>query len=998
MKQLFAFLLLCAATSAFAQNPDAIPGRLLVLISHDDAGRVEEMFASKIPSLKDPQSLAINQSEIPSSFFVLPKDVKVEKFRPLVAQHSVANPILRQTLNPILFYKTLDLGVKIIETPEIARLRKAEDRVSRWFEIVYTGNISPEAVAATMKKSASVEEVTPRYRSYPLVYTPNDSLYNLQYAPPQMSAGPAWDIVRGDTNMLIAVIDIGTDWTHKDLRDAIYTNYGETGTDSLGYDKRANGVDDDNNGFVDDWHGWDFGGFDGLSPDNNPMSGGADHGTHTGGIMCASGNNKTGVTGIAFGARLLPIKAGDNGGGTVDYGYEGIVYAADMGASVANNSWGGTTRSPAEQDLVEYATSKNCAVVGASGNSSAFQDFYPASYKGVLSTGANDPGGNWASYSNFGPYVDLSAPGTAVLSLIPANGYKSNTGTSMAAPNAAAALALVRKKYPYMPPEQAMEQLRAATDTFTVEPYKVGYTGRGRVNIYRAVKDTTLYSARIDYVEILDENANGILEPGEKADVVIHVRNYLTRVENLQAKVELYMGNEAVALSTSLVNFGSGNTLDLIQNLQGSLKVTAADTAAPNTKALVRVTFYDNPTGYGPDYDHFSFIVNPAYLDLNKNELTVTFDSKANIGYNDPPMNNQGNGFLWREAPEHISPSGRSILWQAGLMVGTSSERLVSGAPSADGYNSDQNYDIVTPIKNIAPDKPNAAQELITEYADSNASVENEVGVHVVQRSYAFTEGASSRAVVIDYLLRKRETASGEGLNDATSIAMFMDWDIGLSGTINTAHLASDGITSITRRLEDNYPVVAVRLISELPDGAERQFYAIDNDGTNGSVSTYGGFDRSEKWYTMIIPRLSAGPGDVATVIGLKNVPMETLDSLRMTYVIALGETEADALASVDKARDEFYATVSVTPERPQAESMSVTPNPFSSRLHLQWNGDEAAKSVVSIIDVLGRELLRKEVTGNEVTLTGLKLTKGSYIISVVTSDGVYVGRVFGGE
>lgn len=998
MKQLFTFLLLCAATSVFAQNPDVIPGRLLVLISHDDAGRIEEMFASKIQSLKDPQSLAITSSEIPSSFFVLPKDITVEKFRPLIPQHSVANPILRQTLNPILYYKTLGQGAKFWETPEIARLRKAEDRVSRWFEIVYTGNVTPEALAATISKSASVEEVTPRYRSYPLIYTPNDSLYNQQYSAPQMSAGLAWDIVKGDTNMLIAVIDIGTDWSHKDLRDAIYTNYGETGTDTLGYDRRANGIDDDNNGFVDDWHGWDFGGFDGLSPDNNPESGGADHGTHTGGIMCATGNNKTGVAGIAFGARLLAIKAGDNSGGTVDHGYEGIVYAADMGASVANNSWGGTTRSPAEQDLVEYATSKNCAVVAASGNRGAFEDFFPASYKGVLSTGANDPGGNLATYSNFGPYVDLSAPGTGVLSLAPGNSYKSNTGTSMAAPNASAALALVRKKYPYMTPEQAMERLRAATDTFTVEEYKKGYTGRGRVNIYRAVKDTTLYSARIESVNILDENANGILEPGEKADVVIHVRNYLSRVENLVAKVELMMGNEEVTLSTNLVTFGSGNTLDLIQNLQGSFKVTAEDTAEPNTKALVRVTFFDNPTGYGPDYDHFTFIVNPAYLDLNKNELTVTFDSKANIGYNDPPNNNQGNGFLWREAPEHISPSGRSILWQAGLMVGISTDRLVSGAPSADGYSSDQDYDIVTRIKNIAPDKPNAAQELITEYADSNASFESEVGVNVIQRSYAFTEGPSSRAVVVDYLLRKRETASGAELNDTTSIAMFMDWDIGLSGAINTARLADDGITAITKRLEDNYPVVAVRLISALPEGAQRQYYAIDNDGTNGSVSTYSGFDRSEKWYTMIIPRLAAGPGDVSTVLGLKNVPMKTLDSLRMTYVIALGETEADALASVDKTRDLFYGTVSVTPEKPQAESMSVTPNPFSSRLHLKWNGEQGAKSVLSIIDVLGREVLRKEVMGNEVMLTGLALVQGQYLIRVVSGGAVYVARVVGGE
>jgi serine protease len=998
MKQVFAFLLLLAAGALFAQNHDVIPGRLLVLVTHDDAGKFEELFASALPSLKDPQSLSIADNDKLRSLIVLPKDVLVEKFRPLVPQHSVANSPLRVSTNPILFYKTANQGIKIVETPELARLRKAEDRVSRWFEIVYTGSVTPEALAATVKKSASIEEVTPRYHSYPLIYTPNDSLFLQQYAPPQMSAGFAWDIVKGDTNTLIAVIDIGTDWSHKDLRDAIYTNYGETGTDSEGLDKRANGIDDDNNGFVDDWHGWDFAGYNGLSPDNNPVSGGSDHGTHTGGIMCASGNNKTGVCGIAFGARLLPLKAGDNGGGTVDHGYQAIVYAADMGASVANNSWGGTTRSPAEQDLIEYATAKNCAVVGASGNNGAFQDFYPASYKGVLSVAGSDPGGNFASYSNFGPYLDLAAPGTAVLSTVPGDTYRVSTGTSMAAPNAAAALALVRQKYPYMSPEQAMEQLRAATDQYVVEEVKKGYTGRGRVNIHRAVKDTVLYSSRIERVEILDENGNGILEPSERADIVIHARNYLARVENLNAEVSIMMGNEAVDLSTPSVHFGSGNTLDLIQNLQGSLKVTAFANAAPNTKVLVRVTFYDTPSGYGPDYDYFTFIVNPAYLDLNKNDLTVTFDSKANIGYGDPPMNNQGSGFLWSAAPEHISPMGRSLLWQAGLMVGISTDRLVSGAPSADGYSSDQNYRIVSPIRNIIPDKANAVQELVTTYADSNASFENEVGVQVTQRSYAFTEGASSRAVVIDYLLRKRETTSGASLNDSTSIALFMDWDIGLSGAINSAKLYYDGMTAITKRLEDNYPVVAVQLISGLPPGAERQYYAIDNDGSNGSVSTYGGYDRSEKWYSMIIPRLAAGPGDVSTVIGLKNVPMKTLDSLRMTYVIALGETEADALASVDKARDEFYGTVSVRDEKVTESGLLVSPNPFGSRLTLKWNGDANAKSTVNILDILGREILRKEVIGNETTLTGLKLTKGSYVVRVVTGDGVYLGRVVGGE
>ncbi len=989
MKKFFVLLFALVASHSFAQISEAIPGKVLVLIRAENADEIEQMFRplTETPDFKDPQKLAIVDEAKIRELFVLPNEIQVTMLRPYIPQHSIANQNLRQHLNPILWYKVLG-GQKIFETPQIAALRQAEGRVSRWFELHYTGNMSPEVLIATIRKSAIVEEAEPRY-SRKLLFIPNDSLFSQQYAPMLMRAPEAWETVRADSSIIVADIDNGTDWTHPDLRNAIWVNYEEMGFDIDGNDKRANGIDDDGDGFVDDWHGWDFGGFDGNSPDNNPGPRTANHGTHTAGILAASGNNKTGVCGIAFGAKLIPIKASDDGGGSIDYGYDGMVYAADHGAIVANNSWGGTTRSNAEQDIINYATAKNCAIVAASGNNGHYEDFYPASYKNVLSVGANDPNGSVASFTNYGTHVDVTAPGTAVLSTIPVATYSQQTGTSMSSPNAAGALALVRKKFRYYEPAQAMERLRTTGDFVDIDATRKDLTGHGRVNILRAVSDSIFYSARIEGVDIHDGNDN-VLISGESGDLVVNVRNYLGSVKDLRAKVEILSANEYVSFNTSSLDFGAANTLDLIQNLDAHFTANVAEIVPPNTVVLVKLTFTDGKVGYGPDVDYFSFVINPAYQDLNTNNLTVTFDSKGDIGYNDPPNNSQGNGFQWTKAPETISAKGKSVLWQAGLMMGINEERLVGAAPS-EGNFSTQDFAIIKPIKYVTPDHPNAAQELTTIFDDSNAknvidsttTNYHDVGITATQRSYSFIKGASADAVVVDYILKKRATISGIQPTDATSVALFMDWDIGLSGANNSAYLASDGQTAIMKRNDEGYPFVGIRLISALPKSSSLQYYAIENNGSNGSVSTYGGYDLSEKWITLTQDRHTAGPGDVSEVYGLRNVPMLSSDSVQLTYVMALGINEASLLQSIESAKQEWFNTTGVKPISYEEHQLTAYPNPFKDVLHLIWENTNGELSTITITDVIGRTLYQATTAENQIDIKNAHLPSGEYFIRV---------------
>lgn len=979
------FLSICALV--LRAQTEAIAGRALFVVKEEYEQVFSEAFASQVSESKqfDPQKARIADGKSIAELLGLPASVKPTALKPFAPQHSVALPELRRRTNPILW--TRGQSIRVAETETIARLRQAESRVSRTFELIYEG--SAEAAMTALKKSGMAETVEPRYRRYPQ-YTPNDSLFPQQWALPLIHAPEAWNIVKGDPSLMVAVVDVGTDWEHPDLRDAIFINGGETGIDEDGYDKRANALDDDGNGFIDDWHGWDFAGTAGDAPDNNPTAY-ASHGTHTGGIMAASGDNKTGVAGVAYGAKLLALKASDEGGASIDFGYDAMIYAADMGALSVNNSWGGSTRSEIEQDIVNYVTAKNCVVVAASGNNGLYQDFFPASYKGVLSVASNDPGGGVSGFANYGTKVDVSAPGNGVLSTVPSYwGYYSTlTGTSMASPHAAGAIALVRKQFPEYDALQAAERLRATADVVEVDPSREDLTGKGRINLFRAVsRDSIAYSARLEKFDLFDDNGNRILESGESAAIVLSARNYLAPLQNLRAQIEIINGAEHVQKTATFLNLGPANTLEVVQNIQGTFVVTASASTPPNTRVLVKVTFFDPfVMTYLRDVDYFSFTVNPAYQDLNANNLIVTLDSKGSIGFNDPPVNNQGSGFQWRNAPPQITAKGRSVLWQAGLMAGIDAGHLIASAPSEFEGFSDQDWRIEKTIRYVAPPSHiRAAQELDAAYSDDNYDTVSQVGFRVDQHSFAFTSGLAANAVVLDYLLTKRPTPLGAQPTDETAVALFMDWDIGLSGANNRAYLDADNRTAITDRLEAGYPVVGVKVISDIPTGAELQYYALNNDGSDGSVSTYGGYDDYEKWASMTVPRSQAGPGDVSTIYGLKNIPFAQLDSVRLTYAISLATDVATLRQTMAETEQEWKTTGAVRQKKLPTDGVFIYPNPARDRFNIYLNGSPEETATLDIYDMLGRVVLHDIFRGSfEVS----SLPAGAYRARIATARSV---------
>ncbi len=447
------------------------------------------------------------------------------------------------------------------------------------------------ALCRDLKQTGALDFAEPYY-IFDVYYTPNDPRFGEQYWFSMMQVQQAWDITKGDSAVVIGVVDSGLDWMHEDLAGNIWTNPGESGMDAQNRDKRTNGIDDDNNGRVDDYHGWDLVGNPTLEqlqggqllPDNNPaprvvsVSGYTGyHGTVVGGCASAVTDNAKGVAGIGFNCSLLGVKcAADSvATGSIVAGYDGIRYAADMGARIINCSWGGTADPAFVQSLqmvVDYAYGKGSLVVAASGNGGTNNDVlphYPSNLNHVLAVGATTSQDSAANFSQYGMAVDVYAAGVNTLSTYPNNQYQGNglNGTSFSSPIVSGLAGLLFSLHPTWTPDQVAMQIRVTGDRVKLpNPNYAPYFYR-RANAFRAV------STNRDFTNGSPSNYPGIgivsytIDAGtddtirsldQIATINLRLKNYLAPASNIQ--VEAFPGS-ALTIATPLT-IASINTLE----------------------------------------------------------------------------------------------------------------------------------------------------------------------------------------------------------------------------------------------------------------------------------------------------------------------------------------------------------------------------------------------------------------------------------------------------
>lgn len=364
----------------------------------------------------------------------------------------------------------------------------ANSRMDRWRVMKLGKNVDIKKMMEKLAKNPTIELIEPNFE-ISINATPNDPAFTELWglnnsgqsggtADADIDAIEAWDTHNGEnSNVIVAVIDTGVDYTHEDLAANHWVNPGEIA---------GNGIDDDGNGYIDDVYGYDF-----YNLDADPFDGHS-HGTHVAGTIAAVGNNGIGVAGVSWGAKIMAVKfLSDSGGGYTSGAISSVLYAADMGARIMSNSWGGGAFSQALEDAIWTAYEANSLFVAAAGNDSSNNDaspYYPSSYDvpNVIAVAATDHNDNLAYFSSYGANtVDLTAPGVDTYSTTPGNSYGIKSGTSMATPHVSGAAALLLSQNPARNTDGLKSLILDTVDTLT-SLSGATVTG-GRLNVFSAI-------------------------------------------------------------------------------------------------------------------------------------------------------------------------------------------------------------------------------------------------------------------------------------------------------------------------------------------------------------------------------------------------------------------------------------------------------------------------------------------------------------------------------
>ena len=841
--------------------------------------------------------------------------------------------------------------------------------LNRIVMIEYGSESDPFFVSSKLSNLPEVEWAEPKF-VYEIDYVPNDPSFGSQWNLSKIKAAIAWDYTMGDTNIVIGIVDTGVDWDHPDLAANIWMNWDEI---------PDNGLDDDNNGFIDDIRGWDFGGLHGT-PDNNPMEDRPDHGTHVAGISSAVTDNGIGIASIGFNSKIMAVKTtidderGPNGPFII-FGYEGITYAADNGAKVINCSWGGGGYSIFGQETISYAISKGALVVCAAGNNNSSSPYYPSYYAGVLSVTSTTSGDSKSGFSNYGTEVDVSAPGSGILSTWMNDTYATNSGTSMSSPLAAGLAALVFDRFPNYSPLQVGEQMRVNSDNIDgINPAYTNLIGFGRINAMFSVSNTNSISVRGIEFDFTDEvpggDNDGIFEPGETISLAINFVNYLNPTSNLMITLE--SKNDFSTIENGSFSAGTRATLEEFNNYANKFSFALSDTL-PENADLSFLLHYDD--GSYEDYQWATTIGNPTYATQFGNNLAMTITSKGTFAFNDYPSNTQGEGFSYLD--------GNNLLFEGALILGTSVNNISDGARGSDQSNQNADFSIIQPFVLSVPGVT-ADIEGSSIFNDDNAGG-NKIGITTHLNSYTFTSSPDENFIILDY---RFINTSGSNVTNFYA-GLFFDWDFENATNDITAWDSTGNLGYVYRvgGNPDNY--VGLGVISSKDYG----FWAIKNDGGDGGFQIYDGFTDSEKWQALSsgLGKITAGPGDVSHVVSAGSFNIKAGDTLRVGFAV-LGSDDLnalrDAIANAKAKFEEIVVSIDeevkdITPTKFALEQNY--PNPFNPSTIISWQLPVGSHVLLKVYDILGNEIAilvnEEKPAGNyEIEFDARNLPSGIYI------------------
>ncbi len=782
-----------------------------------------------------------------------------------------------RTSNPLGAYQTEQFLPYLDVSSKNVNFRTESHPLANLYKIQLNEGDDPIKVINALLENDEVLYAEPYFEPRPL-FIPDDPEAqpggNLWYLE-QIDVYDAWTLEKGDTSIVIGSLDSGILPDHFDLEDNI----------SLNQDDPINGIDDDNDGLVDNLIGWDI-----ADNDNNPVSDTDIHGHGVAGVSSASTNNGVGIAGIGFRSKFMPIKIFRSGSNSFSQGYEAIALAADLGCQVINLSWGSAgSFSQYGQDIINYAVEvKDAVVVAAAGNTNALLDFYPASFDNVLSVGASNINDEKAGFATYSYKIDLLAPGKDIYVIDGDSIYSTKLGTSYSSPMVAGAAALVRSRFPNLNAKQVMERIRINTDEIYDIPGNQTFDGRlgsGRLNVFKALTNNINPSLRIENVVY----TNGIGEYafyGDTLSIGVDITNYLFNTTN--ATATLSTTSPFVEIIEGAFKIGKLNTLSSTENHGSPFRIRLADNLPPNEEIIFRVDFSD---GTYSDFQYFEIKSSSDYINIEHGNLEFTAGSRGQLGYNNDIFT-QGIGMKYK---------GLKLLDNIGFLVASSTDTVRDTAPRILSINiRDQDFESLENIKFYQDSE--APLDMRNVYVD-DYDIDNPLGIRVEQKLLGWDTPQDSNYLIMEYRLINQGSQTVADMYTG----IFADWNIN-NRDLNQAGWDVSNLLGFVRDNSDTLYTGIALLNSVTPF-----YFAVDNKNANGNTadiaSTINDFQKynlMSNGLTKTMAGVNGDGNDVSQMIGYSIDDFGINSTKKIALALVVGTSLSDLQNAVQAAQNQY--------------------------------------------------------------------------------------------
>ncbi len=815
-----------------------------------------------------------------------------------------------------------------------------------------------------------------------------DELSEQQYNISLTKAKEAWELLKPSRPIIVAIVDTGIDTAHPDLHDNIWKNSGETGFDSYGNPKESNGIDDDNNGFIDDFYGWDF------FYDDNTATNGIAHGTHVAGIVGAI-HNTIGIAGLAKNVKLMSIKIGaDNlSSYAVINGGEAIIYAAMLGADIINCSWGGYKSSYAENEAFKLV-SKLATIVCAAGNDGQEINIYPSYDDNVLSVVALNIDKKRPKYSNYGVSSGIAAPGHKIISTIPGNAYSNMSGTSMATPAVAAAAAMVKNNFPEYTSEQIIARLKATAENIEVENPELEKLKIGMVDIYNALKSDDCKYIKMDNVKINNiktnkfSNTNIYVNPEEEITIKSDIKNLLDKASGVYANI--YAENIEFENNSILIGDIEANTtlFDFFE-INGKVKNINENDITEN----IYIYFYDNNNKF-ISTNILTLGIAPSWNTISHNNITCSYTNNGEFAYkNKLPIitENNGLGFSYKNY--------YNLLFSGGLIIATSSQNVMSNIIGKTKNKKDSSF--INIDNNIitfeTEDKLHHAETIkYLAYKKDDTTFSNPF-IEITQTLFESKEQLLNNMLFVNYKLKNISNTD----IDTLYLGMYMDWDIAVCNKNNIAVDENKVVISYYSLNDTITPKITMKLLTK-----QQVNYSsiITYDAEKDKDYIYEGYLDTVKWKNLTNKLIEPVPAfttdsDIAMLLGggAVNIPKDSSETF--IFVITANENKNIALQQINIA-EEFIKTIDLN-------NLSINNNEENKDIEFYTNindynilnysikGINKGKYKISIFDINANELYNNNiyVYENNINYGNIDISKlfsGTYFLVIENKDKLY--------